>query len=258
MTTKLYGGDKRLYTAAEARRIDKEASKDAERGGRITRGKPFERAIQFDEETLVWGCQLINDFFPISLDSEELLKEQWIPFTAFLNAEQSENPEPEQKPIVLDYLVLVDANERIKQLEKENESLLAERNRLREWYEDYYTKQPTIEQLQEVLQNALDSREDLKKELAEATQNYHEILADHGELTQKFDELTEKARKRECAHELPEREKRIYYFDTPGRLMGHGGYYPAIGCFVLNTLFACVELTDAQVKFWTWKYEADL
>lgn len=119
MTTKLYGGDKRLYTAAEARRIDKEASKDADRGGRITRGNPFERPIHFDEEALVWGCQLINDFFPIFLDSEELLKEQWMPFTAFLNAEQSENPEPEQKPIVLDYLVLVEANERIKQLEKE-------------------------------------------------------------------------------------------------------------------------------------------
>lgn len=192
----------KLYTAAEARRID------IERGGtgRIIKPSDYDQNwhLFFHEETRTWricenqGGQLQHEIYDSPFC---LVKEIWSALT------------PEQKPIVLDYLVLVDANERIKQLEKE---------------------------------------------LAEATQNYHEILADHGELTRQFDELTEKARKRECAHELPEREKRIYYFDTPGRLMGHGGYYPAIGCFVLNTLFACVELTDAQVKFWTWKYEADL
>lgn len=280
MTTKLYGGDERLFTAAEARRID------IERGGsgKIIDPHAYHKNwhLFFHEETQTWRiCENPNGQLQHGIfdNSFSLVKVMWMPLTAFLNAEQSENPEKEHCEGCnvqgnLDQDGLCERckykgsnEEKIEQLEKENESLLAERNRLREWYEDYYTKQPTIEQLEKELAELKKERDNdvhyrlyssMQKERDEYKNNYHEILADHGELTRKFDELEEKARKRECAHELPEREKRIYYFDTPGRLMGHGGYYPAIGCFVLNTLFACVELTDAQVKFWTWKYEADL
>ena len=184
----------KLYTAAEARRID------IERGGsgRIVKPSDYDNNwhLFFNEETRTWRiCENLNGQLQHGIYDSPfcLVKEIWLPLTASLEASTPEPEQPKPNYLKTQFEYAYDKlTEEKEQLEKENESLLAERNRLREWYEDYYTKQPTIEQLEEVLRNALDSREDLKKQLAEATNNYHEILADHGELTRKFDELKEK------------------------------------------------------------------
>ncbi len=116
MTTK-------LYTAAEARRID------IERGGEgWIINEHTERTYRHDDTSLVW--RLVSSDIPVD-QGEAFVKDCWYPA----------NPEPE-KP-----------------------------------WSDKSQSELKIEQLE--------------KELAEATQNYHEILADHGELTQKFDELKE-------------------------------------------------------------------
>lgn len=129
MTTK-------LYTAAEARRID------IERGGHgWIINEHTDRTYRHDDASLVW--RLVSSDVPVD-QGEAFVKDCWYPV----------NPEPE-KP-----------------------------------WSDKSQSEEKIEQLE--------------KELAEATQNYHEILADHGELTQKFDELKENQRWKSCKDEKPE------------------------------------------------------
>lgn len=298
MTTKLCGGDKRLYTAAEARRID------IERGGtgRIIKPSDYDQNwhLFFHEETRTWricenqGGQLQHGIYDSPFC---LVKEIWSALT------------PEQKPIVLDYLVLVDANERIKQLEKENESLLAERNRLREWYEDYYTKQPTIEQLEKELAELKKERDNdihyrlyssMQKERDEYKNNYHEILADHGELTRKFDELKElhyttpeygvtidrninmlsiRHQNRTCTRHIenwvelsagagkpwndcweksPSTTFSVILRDDEERIIGRAAKLEESDGYSLFIGESTITLNRQSMKNWSWKYEADL
>jgi hypothetical protein len=141
--------EQKLYTAAEARRID------IERGGegkiKVDGGSVYE----FDEDKLAWFYIDADNgarFYAV-FQYDIYVSKNWLPLT----------PEPEQPWSDKSELEL-----KIEQLEKELK-LLREAN--------------------DEVHDLLASRE---KELAEYKNNYHEILADHGELTRKFDELKEK------------------------------------------------------------------
>lgn len=176
MTTKLYGGDKRLYTAAEARRID------IERGGEgrirhIEWREVEDDYILLDVDNLKWTSKV--DSHQIALldivKGEDLDKEKWLPLT----------PEQEQESkdgeLNLESLLRRKCDE-IEQLEKENAQLRIELEQV--YIAKGLNDTESLEKSKELAK--------LEKELAEATNNYHEILAEHGELTRQFDEMKEK------------------------------------------------------------------
>lgn len=158
-----------LYTAAEARQID------IERGGEgliKLYGHINSRETYFNNHDRLWHFKDNNEVNTIYPDeNNEII---WAPVTASLDASI---PEPEAEKVWSDKSAL---EERYEALEKEGRDLL----------DKYIVRGFKIEQLE--------------KELAEYKNNYHEILADHGELTQKFDELKENQRWKSCKDEKPE------------------------------------------------------
>lgn len=207
----------KLYTAAEARRIDKAlraASKEAERGEgeiyAIYEGNRIE--IFFDETSKLWvdANNLMTYCSPL------LSLSCWLPLTASLEAS---TPEPEQDCHIIpctesENKIICAYSEKIEQLEKE----LAEREK-------------TIN----IQKQTISNRE------------------------QELDKLKWKQRWKSCKDEVPTTNDVVIFRSKIGlRESVRGSGYYNEGWALLALPREPVFLTDEQVRFWTWKYEADL
>lgn len=113
-----------------------------------------------------------------------------------------------------------------------------------------------IKQLEEVLQNALDSREDLKKELAEAKHSVDSLAKARMSAIDELAEVKEKARWKSC-DESPKDSKDVFFKDNFNQIIG-SGHRSEASFYLRLQRNRYLKLTEEQTKNLSWKYEADL
>jgi len=253
MTTK-------LYTAAEARRID------IERGGKGMIRFPktsAESYVQTTDDANVFESHEVKPILVYPSDA------YFVPFT----------PEPEQEEAKyyagFSWTKIRELEMECSRLQKawedENDKKVQLEEELADAKNTITDKTAFILSLEKELAEAKEREgiqagsiryhiskiEQLEKELAEYKDNYHEILADHRELTRKFDELKEKQRRKCCLGEPPFTGQPVRFLD--GKTLLFKGYYNTeTRSWFMKHGDHYIELTDRQVEDFYWKYEADL
>lgn len=221
---KLYGGDTRLYTAAEARRID------IERGGEgIICSRTGELKYRLDEIAIVWRSKDRQDRL---LVPEAATAQQWLPITPEPKAEKEEAPTWEEVANGDRQRAL----EALEEMQDQFGALLVEKEQLEK-------------ELEATLEKSLKHKRDAescKQELAE--------------LTRKFDELKEKQRQKPCKYEFPETGiKIVFYVPTQEEgFFGEGYYNSFTKTYILLLGSTEVIVDNNTICSWEWRYKADL